>query len=134
MLLDQFGNRIVTTAQQIANVSTPAQSETVTLSGRNAGKSKSIMHNFRMKDIDALETNRQAVIYVLQDENVKMPDSIARRNHKLYGNGTVTVAAFIKNYPRNDGGVTRARGSLLWDLNRNIIGIVGVNIDEAPTT
>ena len=82
--------------------------------------------SFRMRDIDGLEGNRNNVITV-RVSCPKKVGSIAERNWSLYGDGTVTVAAFVKSYPKQDGGVTRARASLLWDLNHGFVtvGTVG---------
>lgn len=93
-------------------------------------KSKSVFHDYRMKDIDALEGGRDLYIKVMVP-NPKKPGSIAYNNWFLYGdeslNGPdVTVKQFIKSYPKDDRGVDRARASLIWDLNREFIKIVKV--------
>lgn len=80
--------------------------------------------------IDAMAGRRNNFIVVMVD-NPKKPDSIASRNWHLYGTKgkpTVTVAEFLRGgdnpyYPARDNGVTRARASLLWDLQRNFVRI-----------
>ena len=94
----------------------------------NPNATRTVMHDYKLKDIDALEGGRDNYILVMV-ENPKKPDSIAFNNWYLYGNRgqpSVTVKQFIKSYPKGDRGVDRARASLIWDLNRELIRIVKV--------
>lgn len=54
----------------------------------------------------------------------KKPGSIAHANWSLYGDGEVSVAAFLSSYPADQGGLGRARTSLAWDLNYGYVSIV----------
>lgn len=80
-----------------------------------------------LKMIDVLEGNRSNTITVLV-ANPKKPGSIAHRNFALYNNEP-TVAGFLNGYPRNDGGKTRARASLLWDIERGFVGVKGLTFE-----
>lgn len=80
-----------------------------------------------LKMIDVLEGNRSNTITVLV-ANPKKPGSIAHRNFALYDNEP-TVAGFLNGYPRNDGGKTRARASLLWDIERGFVGVKGLTFE-----
>lgn len=82
-----------------------------------------------MAMIDKLSEGRANYICVMNPTGNKKPGSIAARNYTLYGNGSVTVAAFIKSYPLQDGGVTRARASLLWDIERGFVTIDGLSFE-----
>lgn len=83
--------------------------------------------------IEAMAGKRNNFVCV-RVENPKKPGSIAHRNWSLYGKvgqPSVTVAQFLRGgdvpyYPAKDGGVTRARQSLLWDLDRGFVTIVEV--------
>jgi hypothetical protein len=86
---------------------------------------KAQLANHKMREIDAMEAARGAYIHVLVP-CPKKPGSIAERNWGIYGEvgkPTVTVAAFIRAYPKDDRGTDRARASLLWDWNRGFIAI-----------
>lgn len=81
---------------------------------------------WKMKDIDALAGGRNNFIIVIDATGDKKARSIAEKNYPLYGKvgePTVTVQGFIKSYPTQDGGVTRARASLLWDLDRGFVKV-----------
>lgn len=79
-----------------------------------------------LKMIDVLEGNRSNVVTVLV-ANPKKPGSIAHRNFGLYEGKT--VAAFLASYPTQDGGKTRARASLLWDIERGFVGVAGLSFE-----
>lgn len=81
---------------------------------------------YRMGDIDALEGGRDNLLLVVR-ENPKKLGTKAHRNYGLYGltaQPSVSVADYIRSYPEADGGPTRARLSLLWDLNHSHVRIV----------
>ena len=85
-----------------------------------------------MAMIDRLAGERNNFIRVMNPTGNKKPGSIAARNYSLYGKvgePTVTVRDFIKAYPLQDGGVTRARASLLWDIERGFIKIDGLEFE-----
>lgn len=87
---------------------------------------KEAVPHYTLRLIDSLAAGRNNFIEVVHPTGNKKPGSIAERNYPLYGapgKPTVTVANFMKNYPTVDGGVTRARSSLLWDLQRKFVKI-----------
>ena len=95
-----------------------------------AAKAKPERKRYTMAMIDRLAGDRNNFIRVLHPTGDKKPGCIAQRNYYLYGKlgePSVTVRDFIKSYPLQDGGVTRARNSLIWDLERSYIVIQGLN-------
>lgn len=105
-------------------------SETVV--STNEPKAKQPKVKCTMAMIDRLAGNRNNFINVLSPTGNKKPGSIAARNYSLYGSvgsPSVTVADFVKSYPVQDGGVTRARASLLWDIERGFVAIDGLEFE-----
>lgn len=81
---------------------------------------------YRMRDIDQLEGGRDNLLLVIR-ANPKKLGTRAYRNYGLYGevgSPSVSVAEFFQRYPSSEGGVARARISLLWDLNHSLVRIV----------
>lgn len=85
--------------------------------------------NWSVTRIDRLSGGRNNLILVCVT-NPKKPGSKADTNWGLYGkqdNATVPVGDFLKAYPGEDGGLSRARASLAYDLNYGYVKIVDAN-------
>lgn len=84
---------------------------------------------YHMSDIDGLAGGRDNWILAVRGSEGKKPGSVAQRNYHLYGQvgvPMVTIEEYISSYPHQDGGVARARASLLWDLNHGAVRIVQI--------
>lgn len=89
---------------------------------------------YRMADIDGLPSGRECMVLAVRGSEGKKPGSVAQRNYHLYGQvgvPQVTVEEYISSYPQEDGGVARARASLLWDMDHGNVRIVRVERPRA---
>ena len=100
-----------------------------------AQRRDALRQSWNVTMIDRSAGGRNNLIIVFQP-NPKKPGSKADLNWGLYGKlgkPTVTVDAFLKSYPAADGGLTRARASLAYDINYGYVGILNVATGEVIT-
>ena len=100
-----------------------------------AQRRDTLKQSWNVTMIDRSAGGRNNLIIVFQP-NPKKPGSKADTNWHLYGKigkPTVTVETFLKAYPTLDGGLTRARASLAYDINYGYVGILNVATGEVIT-